>query len=113
MQGQKHIIYLASLYILVAFFQVLLAQSQKEYPQYLDSTQPIHVRVEDLLGRMTIVEKISLNPGEKKTVTFKITHDHLKMLDRNMNWVVEPGEFQIMVGSSSEDIRLKGIIFCN
>ena len=54
-------------------------------------------------------EKITLNPGEKKTVMFKLNPEHLKMLDRNMNWIVEPGEFQVMVGSSSEDIRLRGV----
>ncbi len=53
-------------------------------------------------------EKIKLRPGEKKTVTFELGYDELKMLDRELNWVVEPGEFKVMVGSSSKDIRLKG-----
>jgi beta-glucosidase len=57
-------------------------------------------------------EKIFLKPGEKKTVTFKLNPEHLKMLDRNLNWVVEPGEFKVMIGSSSEDIRLSGNFFC-
>ena len=58
-------------------------------------------------------EKISLKPGEKKTVTFKLTPEHLKMLDRNLNWVVEPGEFKVMIGASSDDIRLTGSFLCN
>ena len=58
-------------------------------------------------------EKISLNPGEKKTLTFKLNPEHLQMLDRNLHWVVEPGEFEVMIGSSSEDIRLRGSLFCN
>ncbi|MFN2337208.1 MAG: fibronectin type III-like domain-contianing protein, partial [Bacteroidales bacterium] len=52
--------------------------------------------------------RISLAPGETKTVHFTITPEELQMLDRNMNWIVEPGWFTLMVGSSSEDIRKKG-----
>ena len=52
--------------------------------------------------------KIHLNPGESKTVHFTLGFKELKMLDRNLNWVVEPGEFNVMIGSSSEDIRLNG-----
>ena len=54
--------------------------------------------------------KIHLNPNETKTVQFQLGPKELKMLDRDLNWVVEPGEFHIMVGSSSEDIRQEGII---
>jgi beta-glucosidase len=53
-------------------------------------------------------EKISLKAGEKKTVTFTLTPESLQMLDANMQWVVEPGAFKVMVGSSCEDIRLEG-----
>jgi beta-glucosidase len=52
-------------------------------------------------------ERISLSPGEKKRVSFKLTPDDLALLDINMNWTVEPGDFEIMIGSSSVDIRLK------
>ncbi len=52
-------------------------------------------------------ERIGLNPGEKKTVTFTLAPDDLSFLDRNMNWVVEPGEFEIIIGSSSADIKLR------
>ncbi len=51
-------------------------------------------------------QRIKLNPGESKKGTFRITPDLLEMLDINMKWVVEPGYFNIMLGSSSKDIRL-------
>jgi beta-glucosidase len=47
--------------------------------------------------------RISLKPTETKTVTFEITPDHLKFHDLNMKYVVEPGDFVIMVGNSSRD----------
>ncbi len=51
-------------------------------------------------------ERVSLLPGETKTIRFTIDPDHLALLDKDMNWSVEPGTFKVMVGSSSEDIRL-------
>ncbi len=53
-------------------------------------------------------ERISLAPGETKTVHFTLTPEELQMLDRKMNWTVEPGWFSVMVGSSSVDIRQQG-----
>ena len=52
-------------------------------------------------------ERVTLNPGEKKTVEFTLHPDDLSILDKNMNWTVEPGKFQVMIGNSSEDIKLK------
>lgn len=52
--------------------------------------------------------KIFLKAGESTTVNFELGFKELKMLDKDLNWVVEPGEFNVMIGSSSEDIRLKG-----
>jgi beta-glucosidase len=46
-------------------------------------------------------ERITLKPGERTTVRFKITPIELQMLNRDMHWAVEPGTFDIMVGSSS------------
>ena len=48
-------------------------------------------------------KKIGLEPGQTKTVIFTITPDLLAFYDVNMNWVVEPGDFTIMVGISSEN----------
>ncbi len=52
-------------------------------------------------------ERVNLKPGEKKTVQFTLHPDDLALLDKNMNWTVEPGKFMVMIGSSSENIKLK------
>ena len=52
--------------------------------------------------------RISLKPGETKTVKFKLLPEDMALLDQNMKEVVEPGVFDVMIGSSSRDIRLKG-----
>jgi beta-glucosidase len=53
-------------------------------------------------------ERIHLQPGESKAATFMLRPEDLELLDANMKWVVEPGMFKLMVGSSSQDIRLAG-----
>lgn len=53
-------------------------------------------------------ERIHLAPGETKEVTFHLTPQDLGLWNRDNHFVVEPGTFTVMVGSSSEDIRLKG-----
>ena len=51
-------------------------------------------------------EKITLKPGETKTVTFTIASDALSYYSIDQNgWVAESGEFQALIGPSSEDIR--------
>jgi beta-glucosidase len=53
-------------------------------------------------------KKIMLEPGEQKTVEFKLNHDDLSFYNNFMSLVVEPGAFKVMVGSSSDDIRANG-----
>lgn len=50
-------------------------------------------------------KRISLKAGESQTVTFNVKPDQLGLYDENMQWVVEPGTFKVMVGSASDDIR--------
>jgi beta-glucosidase len=52
-------------------------------------------------------ERITLQPGEKKTVKFTLHPSDLELLDKNMNWTVEPGKFEVLIGSSSVDIHLR------
>jgi len=55
-------------------------------------------------------QKISMRPGETRTVTLDITPESLAFYDLHMKYVVEPGEFEIMVGSSSRDTDLQKVI---
>lgn len=53
-------------------------------------------------------DRISLKAGESKKVSFKIDKNELSFYDvKKKNWVAKPGDFEVLVGSSSRDIRLK------
>ena len=67
---------------------------------------PISTPVKQLRG----FERVALNPGETKTVTLKLTPEDLQLLDIDMHWRVVPGDFEIMVGRSSADIPLEGLL---
>ena len=69
-----------------------------------DEVASVAVPVKDLRG----FARISLIAGEKKTVSFTLHERDLALWNRKMRLVVESGVFDIMVGSSSEDIRLRG-----
>lgn len=55
-------------------------------------------------------QRIHLRSGESQALRFVIGPDMLSMLDKDMKSVVEPGDFRIMIGASSKDIRLRGIL---
>ena len=70
----------------------------------------VQLYIRDLVGSVTRpvkelkgFKKIFLNPGETKTVTFNLSQDNLKFYDRQMNFVVEPGEFKVWVGPNSAE----------
>lgn len=52
-------------------------------------------------------QKIALKPGEQKQVSFIIDGDTLSFFNRQLKWGAEPGQFQLMLGSASDDIRLQ------
>lgn len=49
-------------------------------------------------------QRITLQPGEKRLVGFVLDREHFAFWNRDMRFVVEPGEFRVMVGSSSADL---------
>jgi beta-glucosidase len=52
-------------------------------------------------------QKIKLKPGETRTVVFAITREHLSFYNQNLQWVCEPGDFEVMVGGNSADVRAR------
>lgn len=77
----------------------------------------VQLYTRDILSSVTTYEKnlagferIHLKPRESKEIVFTLDRKHLELLNADMKWTVEPGEFAIMAGASSEDIRLNGIL---
>ena len=77
----------------------------------------IQLYVRDVLSSVTTYEKnlagferVHLKPGETKEITFPIDRKALELLNADMHWVVEPGDFTLMLGASSTDIRLNGTL---
>lgn len=64
---------------------------------YSSSTRP----VKELKG----FQKISLKPGESKTVEFQITAEDLKYYNHELEYVCEPGDFEIMIGTNSNEVK--------
>ena len=52
-------------------------------------------------------KKIMLMPGERKKIQFKVNKEKLSFFNSNLKWDAEPTDFELMIGSSSEDIRLQ------
>ena len=80
-----------------------------------EGDEVVQVYLRDVLSSVTTYEKnlvgferVHLKPGETKTLNFTINRRDMQLLNLDNNWVVEPGDFQVMIGASSEDIRLNG-----
>ena len=82
-----------------------------------DGAEVVQLYIHDKIASLTRpikslkgFKRIELKAGEKKTVEFKLKAEQLAFYNKNMNLVVEPGEFEIMLGSSSTDIRLQDTV---
>ncbi|MET0626032.1 MAG: glycoside hydrolase family 3 C-terminal domain-containing protein, partial [Pyrinomonadaceae bacterium] len=80
-----------------------------------EGDEVVQLYTRDLVSSVTTYEKnlrgferVRLKPGESRNVTFTLKPEDLALWDRQMRFVVEPGAFKVMVGASSEDIRLTG-----
>lgn len=79
-----------------------------------EGTEIVQLYVKDVHASMTRPAKelqgfarVSLQPGEEKRVSFTLHPSQMAFLDEDMRWKIEKGKFEVQIGSSSEDIRLK------
>ena len=77
-----------------------------------DGAEVVQLYIRDLVGSITRpvkelkgFDKIFLKAGESKTVSFKITPELLRFYDYELNYVAEPGDFDIMIGGSSQSVK--------
>lgn len=82
-----------------------------------EGTEVVQMYIRDLVSSVTRpvkelkgFRKVRLKPSEITTVALDITPDELSFYDRHMKYVVEPGEFEIMVGNSSRDVDLQKVV---
>lgn len=81
-----------------------------------DGDEVVQLYIQDILASVArpVLElkgfqRIHLLKGESRKVSFEITPEMLTMLNENLNQVLEPGDFKIMIAASSNDIRLQGV----
>ena len=81
-----------------------------------DAHEVVQLYIRDVVGSISRpvkelkgFQRIHLNAGESQTVTFEITPDLLKFYDYNLDYVIEPGDFDIMIGPNSRDVKRKTI----
>ena len=79
-----------------------------------EGTEVVQLYIRDMVGSIARpvqelkgFERISLKPGESRTVTFTINSDLLKFYNKNLDYVCEPGDFEVMVGTNSHDVQRK------
>ncbi|SDK75308.1 beta-glucosidase [Pedobacter sp. ok626] len=76
-----------------------------------EGKEVVQLYIQDLVGSSTrpvkelkAFQKISLKPGESKTVIFKITEEDLKFYNTALKFIAEPGDFKIYIGGNSRDV---------
>lgn len=79
-----------------------------------DADEIVQLYIRDMVGSVSRpvkelkgFERISLKKGESRTVSFDITAEQLKFYNSELNWVCEPGDFEVMIGGNSRDVKTK------
>lgn len=82
-----------------------------------DGEEVVQLYIQDMVGSVTRpvkelkdFQKIALKKGESKTVTFPITIDDLKFYNADLEYVYEPGEFKVYIGTNSRDVQEAGFM---
>ena len=77
-----------------------------------DGTEVVQLYIRDLVGSVTRpvkelkgFEKVIIKAGESKTINFRITPEMLKFYNYDLNYVNEPGDFEVMIGGNSTEVK--------
>ena len=80
----------------------------------VEGTEVVQFYIRDMVGSIARpvqelkgFERISLKPGESRTVTFTIDAELLKFYNKDLEYVCEPGQFEAMIGPNSRDVQRK------
>ena len=78
----------------------------------VEGTEVVQLYIRDMVGSIARpvqelkgFERITLKPGESRQVNFTINADLLKFYNKDLNYVCEPGDFDVMVGTNSHDVQ--------
>ena len=79
-----------------------------------DGEETVQLYLRDLVGsiarpvqELKDFKKVKLQAGQSKTISFTIDSEKLSFYNQQLQWLAEPGEFELMIGASSRDIRMK------
>ena len=81
-----------------------------------DADEIVQLYIRDVVGSISRpvkelkgFKRIHLKSGESQTVSFLITPELLKFYDYNLKYVIEPGDFEIMIGPNSRDVKRRAL----
>ncbi|MCH7398083.1 beta-glucosidase BglX [Belliella sp. DSM 107340] len=92
--------------------QKLTASIELKNTGKFDGAEVVQLYVRDMVGSITRpvkelkgFQKVKLKAGESKTITFELTNEDLKFYNYDIDFVFEPGEFEVMIGGNSRDVK--------
>ena len=93
--------------------QTLTASIELSNSGKYDGAEVVQLYIRDVVGSVTRpvkelkgFQKVFLKAGETKTISFEITPEDLKFYNYDLNFVWEPGQFEIMIGGNSRDVKM-------
>jgi beta-glucosidase len=102
----------------IAGDQVLTASVELRNTGEYDGAEVVQLYIRDVVGSITRplrelkgFQKVSLKAGESKSISFEITTEDLKFYNYDIEYVWEPGEFEIMVGGSSDEVKVASVVW--
>ena len=92
--------------------QILMASITVTNSGKYDGEETVQLYIRDMVGSITRpvkelkgFQKVILRAGESKTISFGITIDDLKFFNKDLQWIAEPGDFKLFIGTNSRDVK--------